>query len=130
MRGRLHYWDELIGPGPPPLKTREGWLLIYHGIATHGSACIYQAGVALMDLEDPSRVVSRGRSNILEPRELYELTGQVPNVVFPTGAIVERHDEEGFADPSSDVRVYYGAADTCVGLAICTVDDLLAACRD
>jgi predicted GH43/DUF377 family glycosyl hydrolase len=129
MRGRLHYWDELIGPGPPPLKTRGGWLLVYHGIATHGSACIYQAGVVLTDLEDPSRVVARGRSNILEPRELYELVGQVPNVVFPTGAIVERCDSEGFADPAGEVRLYYGAADTCVCAASCTIGELLAACR-
>jgi len=56
MRGRHHYWDELIGPGPPPVKTREGWLLVYHGIATHlAGACIYQAGAALLALDDPSR---------------------------------------------------------------------------
>lgn len=130
MRGRLHYWDELIGPGPPPIRTREGWLLIYHGIATHGSACLYQAGVVLLDLEDPSRVISRGRNNVLEPREPYELTGQVPNVVFPTGAIVERFDGDGFADPDAVVRIYYGAADTCVGMATSTVGELITACRD
>jgi beta-1,4-mannooligosaccharide/beta-1,4-mannosyl-N-acetylglucosamine phosphorylase len=130
MRGRMHYWDELIGPGPPPIRTREGWLLIYHGIATHGSACLYQAGVALLDPEDPARVLSRGRNNVLEPREPYETTGQVPNVVFPTGAIVEQFDPEGFADPGAVVRIYYGAADTCVGLAVSTVGELIAACAE
>ncbi|MBN2565892.1 MAG: glycoside hydrolase family 130 protein [Candidatus Eisenbacteria bacterium] len=130
MRGRLHYWDELIGPGPPPVKTHEGWLLIYHGIATHGSAGIYQAGVALLDLRNPSNLVARGRNNVLEPRDMYEMTGQVPNVVFPTGLIIERYDAEGYADPAGEARIYYGAADTCVCLATCTVGDLLAACRD
>ena len=131
MRGRLHYWDELIGPGPPPVKTRDGWLLIYHGIATHlAGACIYQAGVALLALDDPSRVLARSRDNILEPRELYETAGQVPNVVFPSGMIVEDLDDEGFATPEARVRVYYGAADTSVGLATGTVGGLLAACGD
>ncbi|MBU0637616.1 MAG: glycoside hydrolase family 130 protein [Planctomycetes bacterium] len=129
MAGRLHYWDELIGSGPPPIKTRAGWLHIYHGIATHfASANIYQAGVVLLDLADPRRVLARGRNNILEPREPWELVGQVPNVVFPSGAIVAGYDEEGFARPESIVRVYYGAADTVVGLATATISELLDAC--
>jgi predicted GH43/DUF377 family glycosyl hydrolase len=131
MRGRLHYWDELIGPGPPPVKTREGWLLVYHGIATHlAGACIYQAGVALLDLDDPSKLLARSRNNILEPREPYEMTGQVPNVVFPSGLIVEGHDAGGFADPESRALIYYGAADTSVCLATASVGELLAACSD
>jgi beta-1,4-mannooligosaccharide/beta-1,4-mannosyl-N-acetylglucosamine phosphorylase len=130
MAGRFHYWDELIGSGPPPVKTRSGWLHIYHGVATHFAAAnIYQAGVVLLDLDDPRRVLARGRNNILEPRELYELVGQVPNVVFPSGMIVEDTDAEGFANPDSLVRVYYGAADTVVGLATTTIADLIAAAK-
>ncbi len=129
MSGRWHYWDELIGPGPPPVKTRDGWLLVYHGVATHlVSSWIYQAGVALLDLDDPTRVIARGRDNVLEPRELWELTGQVPNVVFPSGLITDT-DADGFAAPESELRLYYGAADTCVGLATTTVGELLRACR-
>ncbi|UCG51782.1 MAG: glycoside hydrolase family 130 protein [Candidatus Latescibacterota bacterium] len=131
MRGRIHYWDELIGSGPPPVKTREGWLHIYHGVATHfGAANIYQIGVVLLDLEDPSKVVARGRNNVLEPREQYELVGQVSNVVFPTGLIVERYDDDGFAKMDSDVLLYYGAADTCVCLATSTVRELVDACGE
>ena len=131
MAGRLHYWDELIGSGPPPVKTPAGWLHVYHGIATHFAAAnVYQAGVVLLDLADPRRVVARGRNNILEPREPYELVGQVPNVVFPSGMIVEDYDDEGFAKPESLVRVYYGAADTVIALATTTVDELLRACRE
>ncbi len=129
MAGRLHYWDELIGSGPPPVKTREGWLHIYHGIATHfASANIYQAGVVLLDLANPRRVLARSRNNILEPRESYELTGQMPNVVFPSGMIVDDCDDEGYARPESLVRVYYGAADTVVALATTTIKDLLKGC--
>ncbi len=129
MAGRPHYWDELIGSGPPPVKTRSGWLHIYHGVATHfASVSIYQAGVVLLDLADPSRVLARSRNNILEPREPYELTGQVPNVVFPSGMIIDEHDDEGFAMADSLVRVYYGAADTVVALATTTIKDLLDGC--
>ena len=131
MSGRFHYWDEYIGSGPPPVKTRRGWLHIYHGVATHfGSANIYQAGVVLLDLEDPSKVIGRCRANILEPREPYELSGQVPNVVFPSGMVVEEHDRDGFALPSSPVKVYYGAADTAVGLAVTTVGELIEAASE
>lgn len=126
--GRMHYWDELTGPGPPPVKTRRGWLLVYHGVATHFSGTgIYQAGVAVLDLDDPATVVARSRLNILEPRELYELTGQVPNVVFPSGIVVEDVDDEGFATAESRVLIYYGAADTCICLAETTAGELLEA---
>jgi beta-1,4-mannooligosaccharide/beta-1,4-mannosyl-N-acetylglucosamine phosphorylase len=131
VSGRFHYWDEFIGSGPPPVKTREGWLHIYHGVASHfGSANIYQAGAMLLDLADPSRVIGRCRWNILEPRELYELAGQVPNVVFPSGMIVEHYDAAGFAQLDSPVKVYYGAADTVVGLATTTIQELLAAAHE
>jgi beta-1,4-mannooligosaccharide/beta-1,4-mannosyl-N-acetylglucosamine phosphorylase len=130
MDGRFHYWDENIGSGPPPIKTKEGWLHIYHGVASHfASSNIYQAGVSLHDLNDPAKVLNRGKYNILEPRELYELTGQVPNVVFPSGMIVEDYDKEGFATLNSKVLVYYGASDTVVGLATSTVKELIEAAK-
>jgi beta-1,4-mannooligosaccharide/beta-1,4-mannosyl-N-acetylglucosamine phosphorylase len=128
IQGRFHYWDELIGAGPPPIKTTEGWLCIYHGVATHfGSANIYQAGVFLLDLDDPSKVIARGKYNILEPRENYELIGQVPNVVFPSGAIVRNVDRDDCALPNSEVLIYYGAADTAVGVCVATIRELLDA---
>lgn len=130
FNGRFHYWDENIGSGPPPVKTKEGWLHIYHGVAMHfGSANIYQAGVALHDLHNPEKVLYRGKYNILEPREIWELAGQVPNVCFPSGIIVEEYDEHGFAKNDSKVMVYYGAADTVVGLAYSTIAELIEAAR-
>ncbi len=130
FRGRLHYWDERVGSGPPPVKTKEGWLHIYHGIATHfASANIYQTGVVLLDLDNPSIIRARSRYNILEPREMYEMVGQVPNVVFPSGMIVDSYDDDGFAQLDSPVFIYYGAADTSVCLATTTVGKLLKACH-
>jgi len=129
LRGRPRLWDERIGAGPPPLRTRRGWLIVYHGVATHFSgANIYQAGAAILDLEDPRQVIARTRDNILEPRKLYELVGQVPNVVFPSGWIVDEFDEDGFAVETGRVLLYYGAADTSVCLATSSVGRLLDAC--
>ena len=84
----------------------------------------------MLDLDDPLTVCARGRCNVLEPREPYERVGQVPNVVFPSGLIVDDVDSDGFADPTSRVFLYYGAADTAVALATTTVADLLAACHE
>jgi beta-1,4-mannooligosaccharide/beta-1,4-mannosyl-N-acetylglucosamine phosphorylase len=131
MSGRFHYWDEFIGSGPPPVKTRQGWLHVYHGVASHfGSANIYQGGVILLDLKDPSKLIGRSRCNILEPREIFELAGQVPNVCFPSGLIVEHYDAEGYALPESPVKIYYGAADTSVGLAHTTIQQLIDAAME
>ncbi|HOD53601.1 MAG TPA: glycoside hydrolase family 130 protein [Candidatus Cloacimonadota bacterium] len=124
--GRPHYWDELIGSGPPPIKTRQGWLHIYHGVATHfASSNIYQAGYSLLDINNPQIVLKRGKYNILEPRELYELTGQVPNVVFPSGIIADEYDEEGFIEDKSPIKIYYGAADTVVALVETTLNEII-----
>lgn len=125
--GNKFYWDEMVGSSTPPIKTRKGWLHTYHGIAMH-YAPIYQMGVMLHDLNNPEIVISRGTQNILEPRELCELAGQVPNVVFPTGIIVEEFDKEGFAKGDSEVKIYYGAADTSVCLVTTTVDELIQHC--
>jgi len=131
ISGRFHYWDEFIGSGPPPVKTREGWLHVYHGVAGHfGSSNIYQGGVMLMDLNDPSKVIGRCCHNILEPREIWEMAGQVPNVCFPSGWVVEEFDDEGFAKADSEVKIYYGAADSVVGLYISTIRELLEASRE
>ncbi|MBD3221055.1 hypothetical protein GF314_07400 [bacterium] len=129
MQGRWRGWDELIGPGPPPLPTAEGWLLIYHGVATHLGGGIYQAGVALLDRDDPGRLLARTRDNVLEPREPWEMIGQVPNVVFPTGLVTGPPRDDGTLPVGDEVTLVYGAADTCVGAATSTVGALLEACR-
>ncbi|MBU2577298.1 glycosidase [Patescibacteria group bacterium] len=95
-------WENFkIGGGPPPVKTERGWLLIYHGV---DQSRYYRAGVALLDLNDPRKIIARSRQPILEPEEEYERKGDVPNVVFPTGLILK----------DNTLYLYYGAADkTC-----------------
>jgi beta-1,2-mannobiose phosphorylase / 1,2-beta-oligomannan phosphorylase len=101
-------WDaQRNGAGPPPVRTPEGWLFIYHGCsqATEGVG-VYSAGAMLLDANDPCRILRRTREPFLSPELLFEREGFVPNVVFPTG-IVEDADS---------YLVYYGAADTCTGV--------------
>lgn len=112
------WWDaNKIGLGPPPLETPEGWLILYHGVRHTASGSIYRLGLALLDLEDPRRVLHRGDSWVFGPEESYEWTGDVSGVVFPCGWILEETDGE--------VRMYYGAADTSIGLATTNLSNLL-----
>jgi predicted GH43/DUF377 family glycosyl hydrolase len=114
------WWDSLrIGIGPPLLKTEHGWLLVYHGVKETVSGAIYRVGLALLDLEDPTRVLRRTTDWVLSPAEPYERTGDVPNALFPCGLI---HDQT-----SGELRLYYGAADTSICLATASFDDVLAA---
>lgn len=120
--GRM--WDSLkIGAGAQPLKTKYGWLLIYHGVDHN---YVYRLGVLLVDLDNPQKVLYRSPNPILEPEEDYEigLSGAwVPNVVFTCGA-VPGSDKEVLED-EDDILVYYGAADTSIGLAKATLADLI-----
>ncbi len=85
VMGPERWWERVkIGAGPPPIKTERGWLLIYHGVDERN---VYRAGIALLDLENPWKVISRLEEPVLEPEERYEVEGDVPNVVFPTGAV-------------------------------------------
>jgi predicted GH43/DUF377 family glycosyl hydrolase len=116
------WWDSLrIGIGPPLLKTEQGWLLIYHGVKETVAGALYRVGAALLDLEEPSRVIGRSPNWILGPREPYERTGDVPNAVFPCGLI---HD-----CASGQLRLYYGAADTTICVATAMLDELLETVR-
>ena len=118
MTSRTFAWDQgKIGPGAPPIKTKEGWLIIYHGITPRVNAQIYKAGVALLDLADPRKVIARAKDYLMAPRELYERVGDVPNVVFPTAAI-------DYPD-TDELRIYYGGADTVFCLATAKISDLL-----
>ena len=107
-------WEELkVGAGPPPIKTRAGWLVIYHGVSRDK---VYSAGAALLDLHDPSKIIGRTKKPILEPKEPYEKLGDVNNVVFPTGACIVDNDK---------LFVYYGAADKVCCLATADLNYLL-----
>lgn len=112
------WWDsERIGLSPPPLETPEGWLMIYHGVRRTVSGAIYRLGLALLDREKPEKCLLRGDEWVFGPEEPYERFGDVNNVVFPCGYVLE---------PDGDtLRLYYGAADTCIALATGSVRALL-----
>lgn len=112
-------WQHLkIGAGPIPIETREGWLMFYHGVLLSCNGYVYSWGVALLDLEEPWKVIRRSHPYLLNPRETYECVGDVPNVTFPTAALCDA--------PSGRIAVYYGCADTVTGMAFCQVDEILA----
>ncbi len=105
-----------VGAGGVPIKTEEGWLMFYHGVIKTCNGFRYSMGVALLDLEQPDKVLYRSQPYLLAPAMDYEMCGDVPNVIFPCASL---HDEEG------KVVVYYGAADTVVGIAFARIPEIL-----
>jgi predicted GH43/DUF377 family glycosyl hydrolase len=113
------WWDaDKIGLSPPPLETEAGWLVLYHGVKQTCAGCLYRVGAALFDLDDPSRCLQRGDGWIFGPQEPYELFGDVGYVTFPCGLVL---GEDG-----DTLHLYYGAADTCIALAIGSLCGVLA----
>jgi len=109
-------WESFkIGGGAQPLETEKGWLIIYHGV---DDGKVYRLGFFFLDKDDPTRVIYRHPDPILEPELAWELHGDVPNVVFCNGAAIV--DET--------VWVYYGGADTVIGLATAKLDEFLSLC--
>jgi predicted GH43/DUF377 family glycosyl hydrolase len=112
------WWDaNKIGLSPPPLETAEGWLLLYHGVRHTAGGCLYRLGLALLDLEDPRRVLRRSDEWMFAPELPYERHGDVSDVVFPCGWILDK--------ATGVIRIYYGGADTCIALATAHVSELL-----
>ncbi|MCL5104622.1 MAG: glycosidase [Armatimonadetes bacterium] len=111
------WWDGLrVGVGGPPIGTDKGWLFIYHGAKEMGRRPVYRLGVAVIDLEDPRKVLARASDWVFGPEADHENQGLVPGVVFTCGAVC-RGDE---------LWMYYGAADTFVGLAVAKTADLVS----
>ncbi len=111
-----------IGAGPTPIETPEGWLMIYHGVLTSCNGFVYSFGAALLDLEQPWKVLYRTAPYLLSPQTLYECVGDVPNVAFPCAALHDR--------PTGRLAIYYGGADTVTALAFARVDELIAYVKD
>lgn len=107
-------WEEKVGGSTPPLRTEQGWLVIYHGVENGGRG-YYRAGAVLLDLENPLKVIAKSPGYILEPEFDYELNGYYRGCVFPTGNVLV----------GDTLYVYYGGADKYVGVATCNVKELL-----
>jgi len=106
-----------IGGGCPPIETKHGWLVIYHGVCDTITGYKYTACVALLDLENPTKEIARLPKPLFSPTLSYEVRGEVNNVCFPTGTAL-------FGD---DLYIYYGAADEQIAVASVSLKDLLAA---
>lgn len=125
------FCNDKIGPGPPPIKTKEGWLQIFHSVDVDPNRGKngwedkwdkrYCAGIMLLDLDNPTKIIGLYKEPLIAPEEKYETEGGFRNhVIFPTGMILENSDE---------VKIYYGAADTVVCLATANVYDLINLCQ-
>ena len=122
MGTRPWSWESTkIGAGPIPIETDEGWLVIYHGVLTSCNGFVYSMGAALLDLDEPWRVIARPSDYLLSPQVPYEQVGDVPNVVFPCAALVD--------EAADRLTVYYGGADTVVCMAHGHLSELLAFVR-
>lgn len=116
VMGPQEPWESTkIGAGPVPIETPEGWLLFYHGVLTSCNGFVYHFGAALLDLDEPWKVIARGKEYLMSPQMPCEQVGDVQNVVFPCAALTE----------GDRIAIYYGCADTVTGLAFCTVPDIL-----
>ena len=106
-----------IGAGPVPIETPEGWLLFYNGVITSCNGFVYSFGVALLDLDQPWKVIYRTAPYLLSPQTYYECVGDVPNVAFPCAALYDQ--------PTGRLAIYYGGADTVTALAFTWIDEVI-----
>lgn len=114
---RSAYWDcHRVGLGCQPIETEAGWLIFYHGVRMTAAGAIYRVGLALLDLNEPWKVLKRSDEWVLGPQASYERVGDVGDVVFPTGVVVT---------PANELRLYYGAADCTVAVAMANLSDIL-----
>jgi beta-1,4-mannooligosaccharide/beta-1,4-mannosyl-N-acetylglucosamine phosphorylase len=121
-RNELTWQCTKIGAGPVPIETSQGWLMIYHGVLTSCNGFVYSVGAALLDIEQPWKVLYRTKPYLLSPQKNYECVGDVPNVVFPCAAIADL--------AAGRMAIYYGCADTVTGLAFCYIDELIHFIKD
>jgi beta-1,4-mannooligosaccharide/beta-1,4-mannosyl-N-acetylglucosamine phosphorylase len=115
--GQTWWQGKKIGAGAVPIETSEGWLLFYHGVNGTCNGYVYSIGAAILEKEHPSRVLYRTKDYLMTPETAYEVSGFVPNVTFPCATL---QDAE-----TGKIAIYYGAADTCLGIAYADVDELV-----
>jgi predicted GH43/DUF377 family glycosyl hydrolase len=121
MTPRSRYWDPTrIGTASPPIEIAEGWLLIYYGVKNTSAGPLVRLGAAILGRDDPSRVIARSNIPILSPREKYERIGDVGNFIFSCGTLLEGDKE---------LKIYYGASDSCICLGTCTLEDVIHVCQ-
>ena len=118
-----NWWESVkVGGGAAPIETSEGWLVFYHGVSSTCNGFVYSIGGMILDIDEPSKIKYRCETYLLTPEASYEERGFVPNVCFPCATI---HDPE-----TGRIALYYGAADSVVGLAFCELDDIIDYIKD
>ena len=115
LESKMQFEASYLGGGCPPIETKDGWLMIYHGVEDTQHGYIYHAGAALLDRDDPTKEIGRLATPLFSPDQEWEQTGVVKNVVFPTGAVVQ----EG------RLHIYYGAADEKIGVASMDLQEVI-----
>jgi len=115
IEGKHGFESRHVGGGAPPIKTKHGWLMIYHGSEESNNRKLYHAGAILTDLKNPKKIIGRLPYPLFSPTEDYEIKGMVNNVVFPTGTAIFKNR----------LYIYYGAADTYIALASVNIDNLI-----
>ncbi len=117
------WWDSnKIGLSTPLIETDEGWLMTYHAVKETVAGSLYRVGFALLDLDDPRKCICRSKEWAFTPRREYEYCGDVGNVVFPCGFTID--------DDGDTLNLYYGAADTSIGLATGSIKEILTWLKD
>ena len=118
IKSRPAYWDcHRVGLACQPIETDQGWMIFYHGVRLTTAGAIYRVGLALLDLEEPWRVLRRGDEWVPGPRAFYERVGDVNDVVFPTGATIHKETDR--------LNLYYGAADCTVAVATASLSEII-----
>ena len=117
MKPKNLWESNKLGAGPTPIETDEGWVVIYHGVLKSCNGLMYSIGCAILDLDDPIKVKYRTDRYIMGPDEIYERVGDVGNVVFPCSVLTD--------SKTGRITMYYGCADTVVGMAYTTIERLV-----
>ena len=119
---RSGYWDaDRIGPGGCPIAIEQGWMVLYYGAKDTSAGPIYRLGAVILDRDEPTKVIGRAGIPILSPRENYERIGDIPNIVFSTGAVL---------DAQGNLEIFYGAANSCICIGTTTVSEVVANCME
>ncbi len=118
-----NWWESVkIGGGAAPIETSEGWLLFYHGVSGTCNGFVYSIGGAILDIDNPSIVKYRCKNYLITPEAWYEERGFVPNVCFPCATLCD--------DATGRIAIYYGAADSYVGVAYTKLDEVVQYIKD
>ncbi len=117
---RTGFWDESrIGAGATPMEIDQGWLVLYYGVKDTPAGPIYRIGAVILNRQEPTKIVGRTNIPILSPRENYERIGDVPNLVFPTGALT---------DNDGNLKIFYGAANSCICVGTTKIEKIVENC--